>query len=93
MKLTSIPLLSREPYPHADAWPHLHRVIAAFGPGRLMWGSDQTVFDHDYGETVDVIRATDELGPADKALILGASLRRSGAGRMADVTWSGHRGR
>jgi len=76
VKFTSIPLLSREPYPHADVWPHLHRVIAAFGPERLMWGSDQTVFEHDYGETVDVIRATDELGPADKEQILGASLRR-----------------
>jgi predicted TIM-barrel fold metal-dependent hydrolase len=76
VKFTSIPLLSREPYPHADVWPHLHRVIAAFGPERLMWGSDQTVFEHDYGETVDVIRATDEIGPAEKELILGASLRR-----------------
>jgi predicted TIM-barrel fold metal-dependent hydrolase len=76
VKLTALPLLSREPHPNADVWPHVHRVIAAFGPGRLMWGSDQTVFDHDYGETVDVIRATDELGPGDKEQILGASLRR-----------------
>ncbi len=76
VKLTSVPLLSREPYPHRDAWPHLHRVIAAFGPERLMWGSDQTVFDHDYGETVDLIRATDELGERDKELILGQTLRR-----------------
>jgi L-fuconolactonase len=76
VKLTSLTLLSREPYPHADIWPSVHAVIAAFGPERLMWGSDQTVFDHPYGETVDVIRATDELGPAEKALILGGSLRR-----------------
>ena len=41
-----------------------------------MWGSDQTVFEHEYGETVDVIRETDELGAADKEQILGASLRR-----------------
>jgi predicted TIM-barrel fold metal-dependent hydrolase len=76
VKLTSLPLLSREAYPHADVWPHVHRVIEAFGPQRLMWGSDQTVFDHDYGETIDVIRATAELGPDDKAQILGTSLRR-----------------
>lgn len=76
VKLTSLPLLSREPYPHADIWPHVHRVIEAFGPERLMWGSDQTVFDHDYGETVDVIRATDELSASEKVMILGASLRR-----------------
>jgi len=76
VKLTSLPLLSRGPYPHDDVWPHLERVIAAFGPERLMWGSDQTVFDHDYGETVDLIRATDRLGADDKRQILGASLRR-----------------
>jgi predicted TIM-barrel fold metal-dependent hydrolase len=76
VKLTSLPLLSREPYPHRDVWPHVHRVIEAFGPGRLMWGSDHTVFEHDYGEEVDLIRATDELGPADKEEILGAALRR-----------------
>jgi predicted TIM-barrel fold metal-dependent hydrolase len=76
VKLTSLELLSREPYPHADVWPHVHRVVEAFGPSRLMWGSDWTVFDHDYGEILDVVRATDELGPADKEQILGASLRR-----------------
>jgi L-fuconolactonase len=76
VKLTSLPLLSREPFPHDDVWPHLERVIAAFGPERLMWGSDQTVFDHDYRETVDLIRATDRLDAADKRQILGASLRR-----------------
>lgn len=76
VKLTSLPLLSREPYPHLDVWPHVHRVIEAFGPQRCMWGSDQTVFDHDYGEAVDLIAATDELGAGDKAQILGASLRR-----------------
>jgi predicted TIM-barrel fold metal-dependent hydrolase len=76
VKLTSATLLSREPHPHRDVWPHLHRVIEAFGPERLMWGSDQTVFEHDYGETVDLIRESDELGETDKVLILGATLRR-----------------
>jgi predicted TIM-barrel fold metal-dependent hydrolase len=75
VKLTSVPLLSREPYPHRDAWPHLHRVIEAFGPERLMWGSDHTVFDHAYGENIDVIRATTELGEQDKRQILGETLR------------------
>jgi L-fuconolactonase len=75
VKLTSLPLLSREPAPHRDVWPHLHRVVAAFGPERLMWGSDHTVFDHEYGETVGLIRDTDELGAPDKEWILGRTLR------------------
>src|SRR5262249_16349289 len=39
VKLTSLNLLSREPYPHADVWPATHKVIEAFGPERCMWGS------------------------------------------------------
>jgi L-fuconolactonase len=40
VKVSAVPTLSTEPYPFADLWPHLHRVIDAFGPDRLMWGSD-----------------------------------------------------
>lgn len=40
VKVSGVPGLSREPYPFADVWPHLHRVVDAFGPDRLMWGSD-----------------------------------------------------
>jgi L-fuconolactonase len=40
VKVSGVPGLSREPYPFTDVWPHLHRVVDAFGPDRLMWGSD-----------------------------------------------------
>jgi L-fuconolactonase len=76
VKVTSVPLLSRAPYPHADAWPHLHRVIEAFGPARLMWGTDAFIFDHPYDEALAFLRDSDEIGPADKELILGGALRR-----------------
>ncbi len=39
-KFSGLPTLSQEPYPFADLWPHLHQVVEAFGPDRLMWGSD-----------------------------------------------------
>jgi predicted TIM-barrel fold metal-dependent hydrolase len=65
------------PFPFVEPVPpFLDWAYDAFGPQRLMWGSDQTVFDHDYGETIDVIRATDELSAGEKAQILGGSLRR-----------------
>jgi predicted TIM-barrel fold metal-dependent hydrolase len=53
-------LLSREPCPHTDVWPHVHRVIDAFGPARLMWGNDHAAFERDDGEEVHLTRATDE---------------------------------
>lgn len=32
--------LSREPFPHRDVWPHVGRIVDAFGADRLMWASD-----------------------------------------------------
>jgi L-fuconolactonase len=58
VKVTSVPLLSREPYPYPDAWPHLHAVIEAFGVDRLMWGSDAFIFDHPYDEAIEFVRAS-----------------------------------
>jgi predicted TIM-barrel fold metal-dependent hydrolase len=75
VKVTSVPLLSREPYPHADAWPHLHAVIDAFGVDRLMWGTDAFIFDHPYDEALDFLRASDEIGPREKEMLLGGALR------------------
>ena len=40
IKLSGAPCLSDKPYPFTDLWPHLHEVLDAFGPKRLMWGSD-----------------------------------------------------
>jgi predicted TIM-barrel fold metal-dependent hydrolase len=40
VKVTGVPTLSERGYPFADLWPHLHRVVDAFGVDRLMWGSD-----------------------------------------------------
>jgi L-fuconolactonase len=40
VKLSALSELSREPYPHRDAALWTRRALAAFGPERLMWGSD-----------------------------------------------------
>lgn len=40
VKLSGAPTHSRVPYPYPDLWPHLLKVIEAFGPERLMWGTD-----------------------------------------------------
>lgn len=76
VKVSSVPLLSRDPYPHADAWPHLHAVIAAFGVERLLWGTDAFIFDHPYDEAIDFLRSSDEVGPYEKEMLLGGALRR-----------------
>lgn len=40
VKFSGAPSLSLESYPYDDLWPHLAQVLEAFGPERLMWGSD-----------------------------------------------------
>jgi hypothetical protein len=51
-------------------------VCNAFGPERVMWGSDTTRTGLDYGEELRFIRDSDELSDADKELILGRALRQ-----------------
>lgn len=76
VKVTGVPTLSREPYPFADLWPHLHAVLDAFGAERVMWGTDTTRTGLSYADELGYIRDTDELSPSEKMLLLGESLHR-----------------
>jgi pimeloyl-ACP methyl ester carboxylesterase/predicted TIM-barrel fold metal-dependent hydrolase len=78
VKLTGVPTLSRLPYPFEDLRPELRRLLDAFGPERLLWGSDNTRTEalHSYRQAVDFIALRDGLSPSEKELILGGSLRR-----------------
>ena len=42
VKLSSVPLISTEPYPFRDATPHIRRLFDAYGPERCYWGTDLT---------------------------------------------------
>ena len=42
VKLSSVPLLSTEPYPFRDVTPHIKRLFDAYGPRRCHWGTDVT---------------------------------------------------
>lgn len=90
VKLTGLPVLQAGSYPFPRIWPALHRLVEAFGPGRLLWGSDvhrvtgrvwepplrvAGFADVNYAELLGYLLHTDELGEADKAAMLGASAR------------------
>lgn len=70
--------LSRHGYPWADTHGLVQRVHRAFGPERIMWGSDWPVcLAHaTYEQTLSVVR--DELGlmPEDLKWVLGGTARR-----------------
>jgi L-fuconolactonase len=92
VKLSGAPALAEREYPFEDLWPHLDQIIEAFGPERLMWGSDASRIagrigtrtmaavpfpgHHTYAEALHYIRDTDHLGASEKASILGGTAQR-----------------
>jgi L-fuconolactonase len=91
VKLSGAIALSRTPYPHPDLWPRLHKLIDAFGPQRLMWGSDFTRLRSArgmnqrapreawvglYSDCVSFFRDTTEISQADKEAIFAGTIRR-----------------
>ena len=90
VKFSGAPLLSREPYPHTDLWPNLHKIIDAFTPDRLMWGTDFTRMRWKPGSTdlaprerwrlysdcLNYLRDTNELSASDKEKLFGTTIRR-----------------
>jgi predicted TIM-barrel fold metal-dependent hydrolase len=88
VKFSGVAALSHQSYPFADLWPALHQIIDAFGPERLMWGSDYTRVTGrwlhprhpegrlDYGELLNFLRYTNEVSEADKEVMLSGAVRR-----------------
>ncbi|WP_371651597.1 MULTISPECIES: amidohydrolase [unclassified Streptomyces] len=59
--------------------PYADTVLEAFGPGRLMYGSDWPVclLAASYGEVLDAARAlAEDLGPDERAQVLGGTADR-----------------
>jgi predicted TIM-barrel fold metal-dependent hydrolase len=91
VKLSGAPTLARTPYPFPDIWPHLDRVIDAFGVRRCMWGTDQHRVagrlhgldpvprypgHHSYAEGLHYLLDRTGLSPAEKTEIFGGTARR-----------------
>jgi L-fuconolactonase len=78
VKLTGAPALSHERYPFRDIWPPILSMIDAFGPERVLWGSDITRTGSlaTYFEHTHYLRELGELGDEELAQIYGQALRR-----------------
>jgi predicted TIM-barrel fold metal-dependent hydrolase len=78
VRLCGVPSYSRLPYPHTDVWEAVTPLIEAFGPERLMWGSDLTrLFGlHTYADLLGYLLHSSEVSDSDKEQILGTSIRR-----------------
>jgi predicted TIM-barrel fold metal-dependent hydrolase len=65
------------PYPFPDAIALLQRALGAFGPDRIMWGSDFTVTAEfaSWAEKLFYVRDAAALSSSDKEWILGRTAR------------------
>jgi L-fuconolactonase len=78
VKLSALPQLSAESFPHDDIGKWVRDVLAEFGAVRLMWGSDFP-FTEEIGAYVHSLTVLDYLLPGlssvDKARIVGGTAR------------------
>jgi predicted TIM-barrel fold metal-dependent hydrolase len=71
--------LSKQPYPWLDAQEHVKRLYHAFGPQRLMWGTDWPVSESHttYDKTLTLVRDDMKfLSADDKSWILSRTIER-----------------
>lgn len=78
VKLSGVATLSWQPFPYAEVWPHVHELLTAFGPERVMWGSDATRAEGvaTYEQGLRWLTDAGELGEPELELLLGQALRR-----------------
>lgn len=79
VKISHMWSISRQPYPWLDAQEYARRVYDAFGPQRLMWGTDWPVCKAwtTYDKTLSVVRDDMSfLNEEDKSWILSKTVER-----------------
>ncbi|MBM9507309.1 amidohydrolase family protein [Actinacidiphila acididurans] len=74
VKASCLPASSAEPYPFRDLDDPLRRVVDAFGPDRVFWGSDLTRLPCTYRECLDHVAGLPFLDEKDAERILGTAL-------------------
>jgi len=79
VKISHLWSISRQPYPWLDAQEFARRCYDAFGPRRLMWGTDWPVCKQwtTYENTVRVVRDDMPfLNAEDKSWIMSRTVQR-----------------
>jgi predicted TIM-barrel fold metal-dependent hydrolase len=77
VKVSALPCHSRERYPFRDLHVHLRRVFDAFGPSRMLFGSDYSRLPCSYQDAIRLFtEALEFLSPADREEIMGAAAAR-----------------
>lgn len=71
-KVSALPCYSSEPYPFPRLHKHVRRVYDAFGPRRMLWGTDYSRLTVPYREAIRLFtEALDFLSKDDREWIMG----------------------
>jgi predicted TIM-barrel fold metal-dependent hydrolase len=74
IKASSLPCYTNDPYPFPKLTPYLKRTFDAFGPDRMMWGSDVTRLPCSYRECLDhFAKELPFLSDDDRTRVLGGT--------------------
>lgn len=77
VKVSALPCHSRERYPFRDLHGHVRRVFDAFGPSRMLFGSDYSRLPCSYEDAIRLFtEALDFLSARDRSEIMGAAAER-----------------
>lgn len=79
VKVSNMPVVSRQPYPHPDTFPFVRLLYDAFGPQRLMWGSDWPLITNHctYSKALELVRDhLDFLTEEDKQWLFSKTVSR-----------------
>jgi predicted TIM-barrel fold metal-dependent hydrolase len=75
VKASALPCFTSEPYPFKNLQPHLRRVVEAYGPRRVFWGTDLSRLTCPYRQAVTFFtEELDFLSNDDKEWIMGRGI-------------------
>jgi predicted TIM-barrel fold metal-dependent hydrolase len=75
VKASCLPCYVDEPYPFPTLHPQIRRVVDAFGPERVFWGTDLSQLPCPYRQAVTLFtEELDFLSASDKEWIMGRAL-------------------
>jgi predicted TIM-barrel fold metal-dependent hydrolase len=75
VKASCLPCYVAEPYPFPTLHPQIRRVVDAFGPQRIFWGTDLSQMPCSYHQAVTLFtEELDFLSAQDKEWIMGRAL-------------------
>jgi len=75
VKASALPLYVAEPYPYPTLHPLIRRIVDAFGPRRVFWGTDLSQLPCPYRQAVTLFtEELDYLSDTDKEWIMGRAI-------------------